>query len=146
MFHTAAFFGHRDVFENIDNDIYYTVSMLVEKGVKTFLVGEQGEFDRKCSSAVQKIKKNHSDVKLILVCPYFSNKINFDSQYYKEMFDDIIIPDEIADVHYKAAIGARNRWMIDHSDYIVSYIRRNYGGAYTALKYAEKKSKLIIHI
>ncbi|MBQ1507674.1 MAG: DUF1273 domain-containing protein, partial [Ruminococcus sp.] len=91
-------------------------------------------------------KKNFSDIKLICVKPYFSNEINKSRDYYAAMFDDIIIPDELAGIHPKAAIKARNRWIIDNSDIVLVYTIRKNGGAYEAQRYAEKNNKTIITI
>jgi hypothetical protein len=62
------------------------------------------------------------------------------------MYDDVIIPPELIGVHYKAAIKARNRWMIDNSDVILIYTVRNYGGACEAKRYAQHENKAIIII
>ena len=105
-----------------------------------------GEFDSLCSSAVRKAKKSHPHIKLICVKPYFTNDINTDSDYYNAMYDDVIIPPELIGVHYKAAIKARNRWMIDNSDVILIYTVRNYGGACEAKRYAQHENKAIIII
>ena len=59
-------------------------------------------------------------------------------------FDDILIPAELADIHYKRAIPARNRWLVDNSDYLIAMVWRDFGGAYTTLRYAQKQGKKII--
>ena len=105
-----------------------------------------GEFDRLFSSAVRKAKKIYPHIKLICVKPYFTNDINTDKDYYKAMYDDVIIPPTIIGVHYKAAIKARNRRMIDNSDVVLIYTVRNYGGAYDARQYAERQDKYVIEI
>ena len=51
----------------------------------------------------------------------------------------------IAD-YYKAAIKARNRWMIDNSDVVMVYTIRDYGGAFDAMKYAIKNGRNVIKI
>ena len=139
-------FGHREVFENIRGQIEEAVLEAIMNGCEIFYTGAMGEFDSLFSSAVRKAKKTYSHIKLICVKPYFTNDINTDRDYYSAMYDDIIIPDELAGIHYKAAIKARNLWMIDHSDIILLYTVRNYGGAHEARRYAEKKSKIIISI
>ena len=105
-----------------------------------------GEFDSLFSSAVRKAKKSYPNIKLICVKPYFTNDINTNGEYYASLYDDIIIPDEIADVHPKAAIKARNRWIIDNSDIVLIYTVRNYGGAYEAKRFAERNSKRLVII
>lgn len=80
---------------------------------------------------------------IICVKPYFTNDININRDYYNALYDDIIFPDKLAGIHYKAAIKVRNRWMIDNSDFVLIYTFRNYGGAYEAKKYAERSHKNI---
>ena len=75
-----------------------------------------------------------------------SNELNTNKEYYNCMYDDIIIPDELAFVHYKSAITKRNRWMIDNSDVVIVYVIRNHGGAYDAMRYAERQNKTIIRV
>ena len=139
-------FGHREVFENIRGQIEEAVLEAIMNGCEIFYTGAMGQFDSLFSSAVRKAKKTYPYIKLICVKPYFTNDINTDRDYYSAMYDDIIIPDELVGIHYKAAIKARNRWMIDHSDIILLYTVRNHGGAFEARRYAEKKSKSIISI
>ena len=77
---------------------------------------------------------------------YVTNDINTNGEYYTALYDDIMIPNELADIHPKAAIKARNRWMIDSSDIVFVYTIRNYGGAYEAKRYSEQNEKEIIFI
>ena len=78
--------------------------------------------------------------------PYFSQELNEHQGYYKSSFDDVVIPVELAGVHYKSAITKRNRWMVDESDYLIAYVYPDFGGAYTTLRYAEKKKRQIINL
>ena len=139
-------FGHRNVFENIEDKLYTSVMSAAERGCEIFYTGAMGEFDSLFSSAVRKAKKTYPNIKLICVKPYFTNDINIDKDYYAALYDDIIIPDELAGIHPKAAIKARNRWMIDNSDIVLIYTVRNYGGAYEAKQYAQHENKAIIII
>ena len=137
-------FGHR--FWSYDKqNIEKIVRNLVEQeGVGVFMTGGMGDFDAAFSSAVRSIKVKHKEIRLWLIKPYFSNELNTDQEYYRQMYDEVIIPMELADVHYKAAIGQRNRWMINKCDYVISGVVRDFGGAYTAIKYAEKQGKILI--
>ena len=139
-------FGHRNVFENIEDKVYAAVMNAANQDCEVFYTGAMGEFDSLFLSAVRKTKKVYPNIKLICVKPYFTNDINTDRDYYAALYDDIIIPDELAGIHPKAAIKARNRWMIDNSDIVLIYTVRNYGGAYEAKRYAERKGKVIFFI
>lgn len=66
--------------------------------------------------------------------------------YYADMFDEVLIPAKSDAAHYKAMITVRNKWMVDNSDYIITYIRRDHGGAYNTNKYAENKNIEIINL
>lgn len=134
-------FGHRNVFENISSKLDNAVEEAIAQGCEIFYTGAMGEFDSLFSFAVRSAKKTYQHIKLICVKPYFTNDINTNREYYAAIYDDIIIPDELVDIHYKAAIKARNRWMIDNSDIVFIYTVRNYGGAYAAKKYAERSRK-----
>ena len=107
-----------------------------------------GEFDKMCSSAVRTAKRRHPelDIKLIVVLPYMMAKVNTDKDFYENLYDDIIIPTELSDAHYKSAITKRNRWIIDRSDCLIAYVYRDFGGAYMTLKYACQMKKEIINL
>ena len=139
-------FGHRTILKNIENSLYAAVLSAAQEGCKTFYTGGMGDFDAQFSSAVRKLRIRFPDIKLICVKPYFTNEINTNGEYYAAMYDDIVIPPAIIGVHYKRAITARNRWMVDNSDLIVSYIIRDYGGAADTIKYAKRMDKKIISL
>ena len=139
-------FGHRDVLEKIDDVVYAAVLKAAEQGCDIFYTGAMGEFDSLFSSAVRKVKKTYPKIKLICVKSYFTNDLNTNGEYYAALYDDVFIPDELAYIHPKAAIKYRNRWMIDHSDIVLIYTKRTYGGAYEARRYAERIGKGIVYI
>ena len=86
------------------------------------------------------------DIQLCLVIPYFSGKLNADRSFFQSLYDEILMPDGVEYAHYKAAISKRNRWMVDQADCLVSYIIRQYGGAYQTYRYAQRKSIPIINV
>jgi uncharacterized phage-like protein YoqJ len=139
-------FGHRNVFENISSKLDNAVEEAIAQGCEIFYTGAMGDFDSLFSSAVRSAKKVYPHIKLIDVKPYFTNDINTDKDYYAALYDDIIIPDELAGIHPKAAIKARNRWIIDSSDIVLIYTVRNFGGAYEAKRFAERNGKRLIKI
>lgn len=113
-----------------------------------FLNGGMGQFDALCAGAVRSLKKRHpeKEIQLCLVIPYLSVKINAEKSYLQSMYDEILMPEGVEYAHYKAAISKRNRWMVDQADCLVSYIIRQYGGAYQTFRYAQKKSIPIINV
>lgn len=139
-------FGHREVFENISEQLYIVLLQIAEQGCKTFYTGGMGEFDKLYMSEIRKIKRQYPEIKLICVKPYMTKEISENGDYLLSIYDDIIIPSELADIHYKSVITKRNRLVIDWSDIVISYVKRKYGGAFEAIKYANKQNKAIINL
>lgn len=145
---SCSFAGHREVYASgVDEKIQVAIEDIIKTDDSfVFYTGGMGEFDRKCASAVRNAKARHPElnIKLVLVEPYMKNSLNENKEYYEKSFDDIVIPMELAGVHYKEAITQPNRWMIDRSDYLIAFVYRDFGGAYSALRYAQKKDGLVI--
>ena len=139
-------FGHRQVFENIIKQLEIAVYYAADRGCKVFYTGAMGDFDSLFSSAVRKAKANYPDIKLICVKPYMTQDINKNSKYLHSAYDDIIVPTELAYVHYKSAITKRNELMIKWSDCIIVYHIHDYGSAYQAEQFAKKHHKEITKI
>lgn len=145
----CTFAGHREVFGLNESQVVRTLERLLESEHELICyVGGMGQFDFLCANAVRTLKHRHPEktITLILVLPYMKQDINTNKKYYQESYDDIIIPTELAGIHYKKAITARNRWMVNHADCLIAMVWRNYGGAYQTLKYAERLHKKILRI
>lgn len=143
----ACCFGHRDIFREGSDTLDLVVErLIVDENVKTFMTGGMGQFDSKFAASVRRLKLKHPDIELFLVLPYFSNALNTYKNYYEEMYDEIIVPDAVIGAHPKSAITKRNRWMAEKSDFIVGFVHRDFGGAYTAIKYARKLGKPIFNL
>ena len=144
---TCTFAGHREVFGSCTQKIENALETLIENEDTLYCyVGGMGEFDGFSAAAVRNLKRKYpnKEIRLTLVLPYMQQKLNEYKEYYETSFDDILIPAELAEIHYKRAIPARNRWLVDHSDYLIAMIWRDFGGAYTTLRYAQKQGKKII--
>ena len=67
---------------------------------------------------------------------YNQNEYNYNTIY----------PDGLEKTPSKYAIPKRNEWMIDKSDYVVTYVKYIVGGAAQFKELAERKGKTIISI
>ena len=144
--YVVTLFGHRDLCEHdrVEKLLYDILHKLIEnKQFVEVYIGRNGEFDVFAASVVKRVKKAFGSEKcsLTLVLPYTVRDIEFYEKYY----DDIIIPD-IVNVYPKAAISKRNRFMVEQCDLLICYVEHDKGGAYTALKYANKLSKKVINL
>ena len=147
---SCTFAGHREVYGcNVESLVELAIERILKKDNSfIFYSGDMGEFDKMFSAAVRTAKRRHPelDIKLIVVLPYMMTKVNTDKELYKYLYDDIIIPMELSDAHYKSAITKRNRWIVDRVDCLIAYVYRDFGGAYTTLKYAYRKQKKVINL
>ena len=144
---TCCFFGHRELYLTVYDKLYNLVRYLIEeRGINIFYTGGMGDSDRLFISVVMQLRSKYKNIKLILILPYMTNKINSNPEFYNSQYDDIIIPDILLGLHYKKAIPERNKWMINNSDIVISCVYRNFGGAYKAVKYAEILNKEVISV
>ena len=144
---TVSLFGHRriDDLNKLENKLAPVIRELIQsKSYVAFLVGRNGEFDEYVASVIKrvqnKIEYGSSDITLVL--PYSVADIS----YYEEYYDNIVIPECLYKVHPKSAIKLKNQWMVDQSEMVICWVERKEGGAYTAMKYAEKSEKYIINL
>lgn len=143
----VAFFGHREVdnMRNLETRLMTVLKRIMgEHTYIEFYIGRNGEFDEIAASVIKRLKKERemSYNIMILVLPYTVKDI----EYYEDYYDEIMIPESIGKAHYKNAITLRNRWMVDVSDLVIVNVERHSGGAYTAMRYAEKQNKRIINL
>jgi len=150
FFTVCTFAGHREVFSSsIEVDIDHALSEIIQTDNDfIFYSGGMGDFDKKCESAVRRMKSKYPEqkIRLVLVLPYLTHEINRDKEYFEFCYDDIVVPMELMGVHYKAAIRKRNRWMVERADKILAYIYRDFGGAFDTVKYAYRTGKLVLNL
>lgn len=89
----------------------------------------------------QRTKRKYPHINNILVIPY----LNF-NVFNKEIFDLILYPEGFEKYHFKAAIPARNKYMVNNSSYAICYVTHGWGGAAQTYEIARKKGLKIINI
>ena len=146
---TVSLFGHRIIedYNAVESKLYELLRIVMQKecGEVEFLVGRNGDFDLMAASVIRKLKKETGidNVFLTLVLPYETAELRNNTESFESYYDSIEICDS---KNFKFAIVARNRDMIDRSDMVVVYVKNESGGAFQALKYAEKNQKRIINL
>ena len=138
---TALFIGHSDCYGVSAEEIENAIIELIHLGVTDFLSGGQGGFDRLCARCVHGLKSRYPDIKNYLVIPYLSFTV-----FNKDIFDEIIYPDGFEKYHYKAAIPARNKFLVNNSAYAICYVNHGWGGAAATYQRAVKANLKIINL
>lgn len=128
---TCCFIGHRDCAGLPPELVRNAIESLIRQGVTDFLCGGMGGFDWLCARETHGLKRRYPHIRCHLVLPYRSFR-PLEPGY----FDYIFCPQELEACHYKAAIPARNRYMVDRSAYALCYVTRSSGGAARTYAYA----------
>ena len=134
---TCTFFGHKDTPKETALTLQLILIDLIEnKNVDTFYVGNNGNFDNMVYSVLSKLILTYP-IKYYIVLAYIPKKENGNLEHS-------ILPEGIETVPPKFAISYRNKWMLEQSDYAVTYVTHSWGGAAKFKNLAEKKGKIII--
>lgn len=142
----VCFAGHRHEFQNIgiEQKLKETIITLIEKGYNVFYDGNKGSFDKICLSIIINLKQKYPNIKIYRILSNYNHKK--EKCILPSFLNGFILPD-IEHYHPKLKIKKRNEWIVDNSDILVCHIYETYkSGAYSTLKYAQKKNKPIIYI
>lgn len=138
---TATFIGHSECYGVDREQVREEITKLIEGGVTEFISGGMGDFDWLCAHTVFDLKKEYPQVINSLIIPYLTFKIRA-----PEYFDFTVYPEGFEKYHFKAAIPARNRYLIDNAAYALCYVTHGWGGAAKTYERARKKGLTIINI
>ena len=138
----CTFFGHRDTPREVAPRLRDALVQLIEQhGADTFYVGNQGEFD----SMVEKVLRELQGIYPHIVC---FTVLAYMPAYMPGAADgmETIYPEGLETTPKRFAISKRNRWLIDHSDTVIAYVKYSTGGAVQWKELAEKKGKRVINL
>jgi len=137
----VSFCGHSSGYNEKETSLLLAevIEKLIQEGADTFYLGGYGQFDSLAAHAVREAKKAHPGIKSILVIPYL------DREYFTDLYDETLFP-PIENALPKFAISARNKWMVEVSDVVVSGVKHDWGGAWSTEKTAKQKKKRIISL
>ena len=133
----CTFFGHREYYSLDEQALMDAIEDLICKGVDTFYVGNQGQFDSAVYSCLKQLRKEHPHIRVCIVLAYLPTGKNEYDDMADTMYPEI-------EGHPKFAIERRNRWMLDHADIVVTYITHSWGGAAQFAELAERMGKQIV--
>ncbi len=148
--YTVSLFGHRIIEDpiSVERKLEKLIRQLIhEKEYVEFLVGRNGAFDQLTASVIRRVKRTvrADNSTLVPVLPYPTAEYRETEESFQSYYDEIEICD-YPNAHFKAAIQARNRAMVDRSDLSIFYVTHNQGGAAQTLRYAQKQNKNLINL
>ena len=136
---TCFFIGHREAPDTLLDKFSAVVERhITEYGVTEFVVGKYGRFDALAAKCVKASKRCHPEVTLTLLLPYHPydrptpTPPGFDGTFY---------PPGMEAVPKRAAIVRANRYMVEHSEYLIAYVKHSVSNAWDLVEYARKREK-----
>ena len=107
-----------------------------EYGIRTFVVGNRGDFDSYAATAIKRLKQRYKDISLLLLLAYHPAERPV---YLTDGFDNSYYP-PIENVPRQYAIVEANHHMADTADTIICYVK-HIGNTKRLLEYAERRKK-----
>lgn len=158
----CCFTGHRNISDGekqrVSEEIGRIVRTLVRHGVRHFIVGGALGFDTVAAVTVINMRDNEiltdadeNEVEITLTvavpCPKQSAKWKFaDRALYNSILksaDEVVT---LSDSYTRECMLARNRYMVDRSNYCICYVTHRSGGSYYTMNYAKKSGLGVINI
>lgn len=137
----CTFFGHRECYGLEEAILRQAIADLIEQGVDTFYVGNQGQFDALVRIVLRQLQKDYPHIRYSVVLAY----LPVEKREYEDM-SDTMYPEGLETGPLKFAIDRRNQWMLNRADFVICYIRRTWGGAYKFARTAKLREKTVINL
>ena len=139
----CCFFGHKDVPSGLTEHLLSVLTGLIAEGVDSFLVGNQGGFDSAVLHTLRLLKEKHPHITYNVVLAYMPGAKE-EWSAYEPM--ETFYPEGLESVHPRYAISWRNKWMIQESDVVVTYITHPWGGAAQFAELSKRQQKQIFSL
>ena len=138
---SCCFFGHRDTPENIKPKLTEAITKLTDEiGVAHFYVGNQGGFDSLVLSVLKELAISNPKLRYSIVLAYLP------TDHSAVCDENTLYPEGMENVPKRYCIARRNDWMIEHSKYVICYVKHITGGATQFMKKAQRKNRIVINL
>ncbi|MBQ2759126.1 MAG: hypothetical protein IJE93_05100 [Clostridia bacterium] len=138
---TVTFFGHSDTPLSVENSLHLILIDLIENhGAVNFYVGNNGNFDMIVRKQLEELSAIYN-IRYSIVIAYYPNQTDTPNEEINTIY-----PEGLETVPRRFAISWRNKWMIKQSDTVVTYVKRNFGGATQFRELAQKQGKQVINL
>lgn len=137
----CTFFGHKDTPKEIEPTLRSTLIDLIEnKNVNMFYVGNNGNFDTMIRHQLEDLSHIYPITYSVVLAYLPTEKNKYDNS------SNTIYPEGLETVPKRFAISWRNKWMIQQSDIVVTYVTHSFGGAARFKEMAERLNKHVINL
>ncbi len=140
--------GNAD-FQVLIRNLTTTISALIADDCTVFYTGMATGFDILAGEVVLLFKKQHPDIKIIAVVPFEEQEKSYSLDWKNRYTTVLNACDEVIVLSKEYHAGCyqnRNKYMVDNSDYVVTWYDGKQGGTRNTLNYAQKKKRYIVNI
>ncbi len=150
----ACFSGHRNLPQDcteLQANLEKAIVELIERGVVFFGSGGAVGFDLLAATAVLKLKEDYPHIRLVMVlpCPPEQQSLKWTDNQKKRYYELLGRADKVRILllqYTEKCMLARNRHMVDNSAYLICYLRKQRGGTFYTVNYAEKRGLEILRL
>ena len=144
---TCCFTGHRllprEKLPGITQRLSAQVDALIAQGVTRFLSGGALGFDQLAALVVLNKRENENKpVELVIVQPCRDQSKAWNNQE-KQLYENILSRASqvvcLSEHYFNGCMQIRNRYMVDHADYVIACMERLQGGTAQTVRYAVQK-------
>lgn len=138
-------------FKKMGNKLIDAVFSLPDEECFTFYSGMAMGFDIIAAETVLLLRETHKKAKISLICviPFIEQATAFPEEW-KERYDAVLEQADgiilLSDKYYNSCYRKRNEFMVDNSDYVITWFDGKSGGTKNTLSYAKRKDKRIINL
>ena len=151
--HKFGFPFEADVAEYIklENKLVDAVFSLPKENCFTFYCGMAMGFDILAGEIVALLKNTYNDAKieLVAVIPFEKQSENFPPEW-KNRYDKLLKKTDrivyVSKEYYKGCFNKRNKYMVDNSDFVITWFDGQGGGTASTLAYAHRNGKRIVNL
>ena len=137
----CTFFGHKDAPKEIKPTLRSTLIDLIEnKNVNVFYVGNNGNFDTMVRRQLEDLSQTYPITYSVVLAYLPTEKNKYDN------LTNTIYPEGLETIPKRFAISWRNKWMMQQSGIVVTYVTRNFGGAVQFKEMAMKQKKNVVEL
>ena len=137
-------------YKQFENCLFEEILRLINEGCTVFFSGMAMGFDIIAAEAVLMLKNLYKDKKIKLICvlPFETQGQSF-SYIWKERYYNVLSRcDEkvvLADEYFQGCYQKRNEFMVDNSDFVLTWYDGKAGGTRNTLDYAARKQRYIVN-
>lgn len=136
---TCAITGHRVLPENFNRQaLYDELELLIRDGCDTFLCGMAEGFDLTCLDCLVSLRRKYRiSTEACIPFPeqdkYFSKE---NKRLYRFLLEECDKKTILNQSYFSGCFLLRDRYMVDHCDFLYAYCTKDRGGAHYTLSYA----------